>query len=684
MSQRIRKSLLRVVVLISLLFTSVGPTVTRIAIAEGAEQATAGSPPKPQLGPDADGDWVSDLDEKRFASDPALIDSDNDGMTDFEEIFILNTKPAQADLDADADGLFDQVEQQLFKTDPKQANEDQDGDLLPDEVEAQMHTDPQQPDTDGDLLSDFLELFWLKSDPNATDIDSDQDRYPDIIQTWLPSHLKTLNCEIEVTMAINAMVVHDPEEADLIGAKDGDEINVFYGLKVGNKQIDDMDLNAVMLGNEYPQSSSASWKGETFQGDKIATFQPLKPISAQCGQSIAIGIMALEVDKETNTSVNLGRFRADQVLLIQGIPIDWKFSLQGEHKLTGNSDNGSFDYQMEYLLKAATLEQKPSDNTTVTTVVTAYSEATGVNLENFTDTIKQLLPNIYIAENKRLAFRYPVGWRVQQSETPLATTENFTITNGTAVFVGKPGQIAISVFEPVYVMEQAHLPDRVEATPSALFKAFIQNTQKGISIEGVREDKLGNRPAILLPASLNSIDTLWLAFLSADNSLAIVRIASTHNEFKQFEQIALTIAETINYQMPSRKLDEVEKVARKYVVSIAQGNSQVILSSICQRDRETGNSLNDLTKLLLDVDSKKTPAALARVAPNFTGIDVSKLYYETKVLDEKAGIAEVRVSGNTILNRDQGRQAVPFQEFNLGQRSYRLRKENGSWLICSS
>jgi hypothetical protein len=44
---------------------------------------------QPQPGPDADGDWLSAVDETKFGSDPEQIDTDGDGMTNFEEIYIL-------------------------------------------------------------------------------------------------------------------------------------------------------------------------------------------------------------------------------------------------------------------------------------------------------------------------------------------------------------------------------------------------------------------------------------------------------------------------------------------------------------------------------------------------------------------------------------------------------------------
>ena len=101
--------------------------------------------------------WV-DFSGNIHQTDPKLQDTDNDGLTDYEEGFneLYTTDPNNND--TDADGLFDGEE----------INE--------------YYTNPLSVDTDNDTLLDYNEIFaydfGLKySDP--TKVDSDDDMMPD-------------------------------------------------------------------------------------------------------------------------------------------------------------------------------------------------------------------------------------------------------------------------------------------------------------------------------------------------------------------------------------------------------------------------------------------------------------------------------------------------------------------------
>jgi hypothetical protein len=126
---------------------------------------------------DADGDGVSDADERRLGTDPASTDSDGDGIPDGREIE-LGTDPANAD--SDGDGVPDRREASSGgKLDP--TNADSDGDGLSDGEELALGTNPASKDSDGfdtigDGLTDAQEVA-LGTDPN--NFDSDGDGNPD-------------------------------------------------------------------------------------------------------------------------------------------------------------------------------------------------------------------------------------------------------------------------------------------------------------------------------------------------------------------------------------------------------------------------------------------------------------------------------------------------------------------------
>jgi outer membrane protein OmpA-like peptidoglycan-associated protein len=138
---------------------------------------------------DSDGDGISDYDEIYvYGTDPLNPDTDGDGLTDYEEIYVYGTDPLNPD--TDGDGLSDGDEVNVYGTDP--LDPDTDGDGLTDCQEV-LHTnraecedpdfdgpydggfgtDPLDPDTDGDGLTDYEEVMVYGTDPLNPDTDGD-------------------------------------------------------------------------------------------------------------------------------------------------------------------------------------------------------------------------------------------------------------------------------------------------------------------------------------------------------------------------------------------------------------------------------------------------------------------------------------------------------------------------------
>ncbi|WP_306466064.1 adventurous gliding motility protein AgmC [Corallococcus exiguus] len=100
------------------------------------------------------------------------VDSDNDGLTDAEEI-LVGTDPNNPD--TDGDGIPDGIEVKVGGTDPLDSDSDDDGILDGNEdkdhdgiVDAD-ETDPNNPDTDGDGLTDGVELGLTEPQGDDTD-----------------------------------------------------------------------------------------------------------------------------------------------------------------------------------------------------------------------------------------------------------------------------------------------------------------------------------------------------------------------------------------------------------------------------------------------------------------------------------------------------------------------------------
>ncbi len=116
-----------------------------------------------ELAGDVDHDGFRDDIEIALGLDPLSADSDNDGLTDYEEIALYHTDPLNND--TDGDGALDGIEVDWLHTDP--FNPDTDGDGLPDGLERQYCTiyddgveglNPLSGDSDGDGLGDSIEF----------------------------------------------------------------------------------------------------------------------------------------------------------------------------------------------------------------------------------------------------------------------------------------------------------------------------------------------------------------------------------------------------------------------------------------------------------------------------------------------------------------------------------------------
>lgn len=150
--------------------------------------------------PDGDLDGLSDEQESQYSTDAQNKDTDNDRLTDYEEIFVHKSNPLKEDTDEDTlsdyqevlaglnpsqkdtdnDGSSDDrsdtdgdglsVTDEIGFSDPLLTDTDMDG--LNDADEKSRQTDPRKPDTDGDGVLDGHE-YANGTDPLKTDTDND-------------------------------------------------------------------------------------------------------------------------------------------------------------------------------------------------------------------------------------------------------------------------------------------------------------------------------------------------------------------------------------------------------------------------------------------------------------------------------------------------------------------------------
>lgn len=124
---------------------------------------------------DTDGDGLFDALEMTHGTNINDPDSDDDGLSDGDEVLVYGTNPLDADTDGDGIGDADEIQN---GTNPNTA--DTDGDGLDDGED----NDPLDPDTDNDYLLDGHEAFWgtVVGEPD-TDEDGVLDGYEVIFGT---------------------------------------------------------------------------------------------------------------------------------------------------------------------------------------------------------------------------------------------------------------------------------------------------------------------------------------------------------------------------------------------------------------------------------------------------------------------------------------------------------------------
>lgn len=107
---------------------------------------------------DNDQDGLENYREEQYGTNPDSVDTDEDGFSDIDEIFLLDTDPLvfNNDEDYDQDGLFNKEE---LKINTNINSDDTDHDSLTDYDEVRVYgTDPKTPDTDKDKIKDFIEI----------------------------------------------------------------------------------------------------------------------------------------------------------------------------------------------------------------------------------------------------------------------------------------------------------------------------------------------------------------------------------------------------------------------------------------------------------------------------------------------------------------------------------------------
>ena len=226
---------------------------------------------------DWDGDGLSNETEAAYGTDPQDEDTDNDGLTDSEEVLTYSTDALDAD--SDDDGLDDGNEIS-YASDTRYPDSDYDGLEDGEEVHT-YHTNPMDTDSDDDGLSDGDEVITYGSDPDDSDSDDDgyldgEDDYPltkggeiEVIFTQEGSDLAGL---LDITVEGNLAVI----------SRERETLNIWDGGRSGTVFVyrwDGVDWNLeaeLSPGDEESESQYFYGYGSSvaISGDVIAVGVP--------------------------------------------------------------------------------------------------------------------------------------------------------------------------------------------------------------------------------------------------------------------------------------------------------------------------------------------------------------------------------------------------------------------------
>ena len=214
-------------------------------------QDTSKSPLRQTVGDDTDGDGLpnsmeiagwnvtyvdsSGVHKIHVSSDPEVVDTDGDGMSDYSE-YMAETNPTRGD--TDGDGVVD-INEMKALTNP--LSYDTDGDGLGDSYELIYDTNPNLKDTDGDGLWDYNEtIIGTSPTSNDSDFDGLTDRL-EIEMGTNPSSMDTDDDGVSDTIEIERGLNPKSSDSDNDGLEDGMEY-----LMNGNPLSNDTDMDGLL------------------------------------------------------------------------------------------------------------------------------------------------------------------------------------------------------------------------------------------------------------------------------------------------------------------------------------------------------------------------------------------------------------------------------------------------------
>ena len=223
------------ILIVGLLFVACGAS-DRASTSNDINSSVLGVVYSPDV--DSDGDGLNDYDEMhRYYTNPDSNDSDGDGLLDGDEITLYETNATSAD--SDSDGLNDYEELNSYYTDPNNNDTDSDGLLDGDEIKI-YDTNVTNSDSDEDGLNDYEEIKHYYTNPHSRDSDSDGLLDSDEIRLY---ETNATNPDTDGDCLLDSFEILHYETNATVVDTDGDSIN--DGIEIYTYGVDELNLTCL-------------------------------------------------------------------------------------------------------------------------------------------------------------------------------------------------------------------------------------------------------------------------------------------------------------------------------------------------------------------------------------------------------------------------------------------------------
>lgn len=304
------------------------------------------------------------------------------------------------------------------------------------------------------------------------------------------------------------------------------------------------------------------------------------------------------------------------------------------------------------------------------------------------------LTQTFSLETGRLTFMYPDGWNLRYREPitdAYASNDNIfniQLSNTSQGFSGSENELQVTIYEPVFVMEQTGMVDTRIAGLEEVLKAFAQ--QDGQSLDTVTSLQLGDKDAVIAYSQYDQGDEAWIAFRASDQAVDIVRVSMPTGQSDELLPTAIAMAKTIDYPTPSQEEGEAQQNLRDFLRIANEADvSTAVNSYMCSSEA----LLLQLGGLFFGSMGDSGNLGFNPIQDFGTGdytIDDAGRYFE--IVEESSAQSKIRVSGNLVVKYSDGSsQVVPQNSFYkvdflnslLSAELYRMEVENGRWVVCS-